>query len=82
MLQDVSTIVKVNKGTIINEDIIPLTENTEEYWLYFDENKQQQYHNEPLNKDTTIYVDVIENEDNLSTEELVYRAKKDILKDS
>lgn len=83
MIQDTSNIVKVDKGTIITEDIIPFIENIniEEYELYFDENKQQKYNNEPLNKDTIIYVDVIENEENISTEELINRAKKRYLED-
>lgn len=50
-----SHLVEIDKGTPINKDIIPLS-NDEEIELYYDENMEVVYNDEIINNDIVIYV--------------------------
>lgn len=76
IIQDTSNIVKVDKGTIITRDIVPVDKNTKDFELYYGPTKGAKYYDEPINEDTIIYVKVLEEGEELSVEELEYRAKK------
>lgn len=52
---DFSSVVEVEKGTIITEDIIPFIQNKSNK-LYYDKNYSHEYDNEKIDKSMDIYV--------------------------
>lgn len=57
-----SSIVEIDKGTIITEDIIPFIQN-ENIKLYYDEKFLNEYNNEEIYKNIDIYLQLIDEDD-------------------
>lgn len=60
IIEGTSYIVKMDKGSSINKDIIPLSNKNYVVKLYYDEEAKIEYSNESVKEDTTIFVEINE----------------------
>ena len=56
IVEDTSCLVEINKGDIITKEIIEIENQDDIVSIYYDENYTIEYNNEPLLKDTNLYV--------------------------
>ncbi len=68
-----SYLVKIDRGTSISKEIIPLSNDNESVELYYDENMENEYNDESINNDLIIYVKKMPED----LDVMITKAKKD-----
>lgn len=58
ILNETFYIIQINRKSIIDNDIVPIDIDNTNYELYYDKDFTQQYLNEPIMKNTTLYIDI------------------------
>lgn len=71
-----SSYVKIEKGTVISEAIVPIDIASYNLVMFYDEDKTIPYLDDPVNKDTVIYMQLVKDE-KMTVEEMINKAKED-----